>query len=118
MNGKFPSISLKSRLWTLSLILSIFFTPLLPVSGVLAESHLDTPPLIGVVKKIVIDKALLVIKTDEGERRSIVFTEKTTYKGVLAAEEMKPKQKVKVWYVLEGGLVKALKIEVMPELGC
>lgn len=83
-----------------------------------AEVGFDTPPLVGVVKSLSLTDQTMVMKTDQSKRQLIVLTDQTTFKGVMVAEEIKAKQKVKVWYVIEDNLFKALKIEVMPELGC
>ncbi len=83
-----------------------------------AEEEFEYAPLVGEVKSLSLTDHTMVIKTDQSKRQLVVLTDQTTLKGVMLAEEIKAKQKVKVWYVIEDNLFKALKIEVMPELGC
>ena len=83
-----------------------------------AEDQGETNTLSGVVRKISITEGSLTLKPKEGRRQQVVFTTNTLYEGVLNAREIKVKQKVTIWYVQENDLLKALKIKVMPELGC
>lgn len=117
--------NIKSKRYPASFVLSMLLTlvvfsfyTLLSVHIAQADEQFENPPFVGVVTRITLGKATLVVKNSEGKRQSIFFTEQTQFKGVLLAEEIKVKQKVKVWYVLEDDKFKALKIEVMPELGC
>lgn len=116
---------IKSKIWTrpfvatwLIALNTLFFIISPSTLSLAGEEHFENTPLIGVVKKVSLQKGFLVLKSPDGKRQQVVFDEQTALKGVLLVEEIKPKQRIKVWYVLEDDLVKALKIEVMPELGC
>ncbi len=97
---------------------TLFFIIFSSAYSLAEEHHFENTPLIGVVKKVSLHKGILVLKSSEGKRQQVVFDGQTALKGVLLVEEIKAQQRIKVWYVLEDDLVKALKIEVMPELGC
>ncbi len=96
----------------------VFFCFLLPGNFAWAEVQDETLSLSGVVRQISITEGSLTLKPKEGRRQRVVFTTETLYEGVLNASEIKVKQKVTIWYVRENDLLKALKIKVMPELGC
>lgn len=103
--------------WGVTLVaftfLLLFFAP---VAG--AEEEFANPPLVGEVKRLYLAEGILVVKPADGKRHKIVFTKDTDFKGVLVADEIKKKQKVKVWYVKDNDVLRAVTIEVKPELGC
>ncbi len=113
------SSSQTSISFNILIFLCVFcFCFFLPGNFVWAEGQGETLSLSGVVKDISIIEGSLIVKPEEGNRQRIVFTTETLYKGVLNASEIKVKHKVRIWYVQENDLLKALKIKVMPELGC
>lgn len=105
------------QLWIVSLAISLCVFAM-AVNITVAGDQFDTPPLIGVVIKMSPAKGVLVVKPANSEKQQLVFTEHTALKGVQVVQEIKVRKKVKVWYVLEKDLLRAVKIEVMPDLGC
>jgi hypothetical protein len=107
-------------MWSMGLVIVVALTTVffLAIPPSLAEESLTQAPLVGEVRKIYPAEGYLVLKGADGKRQRIDFTEETAFKGVFLAEEIKEKQKIKVWYVLDQDAIRAVKIEVKPELGC
>lgn len=91
---------------------------LITAYSAIAEEQGETFSLSGVVKEISLVDRTLVVEPEEERKQRLFFTDKTLYKGVAGASEIKVKHKVRIWYVRENKLLKAVKIKVMPELGC
>ena len=102
----------------LVLFFAIAFFLLTPVGRASGGEPGETLSFSGVVKTISLTEQTLVVKPEEERKKQIFFTGKTLYTGVAGADEIKVKHKVRIWYVREDKLLKALKIKVMPELGC
>lgn len=88
-----------------------------------AQTNSEAPaekPLVvkGQVKEISQAAKTLVVKPKKGEPVSIIVTERTTFAGFSALEQIAPKQPVQVWYFSNGESNLAVKIEKLPELGC
>ncbi|MEN8256776.1 MAG: hypothetical protein ABFS09_02835 [Thermodesulfobacteriota bacterium] len=116
MDNRNLKIFRKTSISLYLLVFICFF--LLPVQLSWAEDQEDVLSINGVVKEILLIERSLIVKPKEGKRHKIVFTEQTVFKGVAGAGNIEVKQKVRIWYVRENDLLKALKIKVMPELGC
>ncbi|MDR9500665.1 MAG: hypothetical protein RI601_02595 [Desulfurivibrionaceae bacterium] len=105
-------------LWWLLILAAFASLSLLAVNKAGAEDLSESPSLVGTVTRISPEEGLLVIKSDDGKRHKLFWNEQTSLQGVMAVEEIKIGQKVKVWSLLEQDQFKAVKIVVLPVLGC
>lgn len=72
----------------------------------------------GKVREVSPENNELAVKPDKGEWITVVFDDFTKIIGFTALKELEKKQRVKVWYIIEGTKNKAVKVEKLPELGC
>ena len=72
----------------------------------------------GKVRSVAPETGELAVKPDKGERLTVVVDGYTKLQGFSALKELEKKQRVKVWYIVEGEKNKAVKVEKLPELGC
>lgn len=119
MNNSTSTSSLYPILLWWLLILAVFASlSLFAVNKAGAEELSESPSLVGTVTRISPEEGLLVIKSDDGTRHKLFWNEQTSLIGVIRVEEIKIGQKVKVWSVLDKDQFKAVKIKVLPVLGC
>ena len=109
----------KRRAWVIVLYLALLFSFMLfSVQQAGAADQSYSVPLVGEVLKNFPDKGRLLIKSVDGARQEVIISRDTELKGVLLLEEIKERQRVKVWYERIDGALQAVKIEVMAALGC
>ncbi len=89
-----------------------------------AESYFTTPyddsVLIhqGIVRKISLQNSSFLVKFSKKEKLQILFSTQTTLIGIPSMVMLKKGARVKVWYSTDGEENRAMKVELLPELGC
>ncbi len=89
-----------------------------------AESDFATPTddsiliIQGIVRKVSLQNNSFLVKISKGERLQILFSTKTTLTGIPSMAMLKKGTRVKVWYSTSGEENRAMKVELLPELGC
>lgn len=72
----------------------------------------------GVVQEISPAAGMLLVKPNKEKAVQLVIDQETSFAGVSSAAAIEKRQRVKAWYILDGGQNRAVKIEKMPDLGC
>ena len=72
----------------------------------------------GSVRKVVLETDTITVKNTEGERVRVVVAPGTDLVGMSAFAELEKEKRVKVWYSNVGNENRAVKVELLPDLGC
>ncbi len=72
----------------------------------------------GSVRKVVLETDTITVKNTEGKRVRVVVSPETDLTGMYAFTEVKKERRVKVWYHHVGNENRAVKVELLPDLGC
>jgi hypothetical protein len=115
---------MKTRIRALNLVLlmSIFLLvgagPALTVETLEEVSTEDTLYVRGLVSKVYLDKMQISVRPPKNKSIRITIDPDTILEGVSQIDEFQKEQQVKVWYSVEEGNNRAIKIIKMIELGC
>ena len=98
----------------------MFLIPSFVVAGVddSGMSVADTLFIQGSVRKVVPDTDTVTVKNIEGKRVKVVVSPQTEFIGLSSFTELAKERKVKIWYSLVGDTNSAVKVELLPDLGC
>lgn len=72
----------------------------------------------GLVSKVYTDQMQISVKPAKGDRIRITIDPDTQLEGVSQIDEFAKEQQVKVWYSIDNGTNRAIRIKKMMELGC
>lgn len=72
----------------------------------------------GKARTVSLENNTITVKPNKGRKIKIILDSATTFIGVSSLKEIEKANRVKVWYISDGGNKRALKIEKMPDLGC
>jgi hypothetical protein len=72
----------------------------------------------GRVQSIVHENNEIIIKPNKGDKVLVFYNESTAYSGFQQYDDIKEKRTIKVWYLPHDDKNKAVKIELLPEMGC
>lgn len=78
----------------------------------------DTLYVRGLISKVYPYKMQISVQPPKGKRVRITLDPDTILDGVSQVGEFEKEQQVKVWYSIDNGNNRAIKIEKMMELGC
>lgn len=78
----------------------------------------DTVLVTGMVKSIDFESKTVVIKPKKGKKMSFSYADQTEFRGVVSLNEIEKRQQVKIWYFKDGNKNMAVRIQLVPELGC
>jgi len=99
--------------------LLLLFVPFGTAGNSSSAVSLDEPLFIqGVVRRVLPEKNMIIIKITQGEKISVRVDHKTGFVGIVSLDELEKGQRLKVWYKIIGEKKKAVKVEKLPELGC
>ncbi len=93
-------------------------------SFVFAEADFETSSddsvliLQGIVRKVSLKNNSFLVKVSKGERLQILLSPQTKLIGIPLLDMLKKGARVKVWYSTFGEENRAMKVELLPELGC
>ncbi len=84
------------------------------------ETQSDDSVLIleGIVRKVSLKNNSFLVKVSKGERLQILLSPQTKLIGIPLLDMLKKGARVKVWYSTFGEENRAMKVELLPELGC
>lgn len=83
-----------------------------------AVSESDIHFVKGLVREISLEENYIVVKPKERESIRIFLDSKTKFVKLSSLEALSRRQWVKIWYEMEQGKSKAVKLEKIPDLGC
>jgi len=92
-----------------------------PLFGAQYDEEMSTEEYLfvkGIVKSVSVDDQTLTLKQNKGPAISFFLDEDTLLEGFYHLSDLKPRQKIKVWYLPKEPKNKALKILKPLELGC
>ena len=72
----------------------------------------------GVVRRVLPEENMILVKIRKGEKIKIRISQQTDYVDIISLEELKKGQRIKVWYTIRGAENSAVKVERLLELGC
>lgn len=72
----------------------------------------------GIVRQVSAEKNLFSVKVSKGKKLKILFSSQTRTIGLPSPATLKKGERVKVWYQRTGEENRAVKVELLPELGC
>ncbi len=72
----------------------------------------------GSIRKVSVGDHTLSVKISREERIQIQVTPLTDYVGMKSLTDLTRGQRVKVWYTLAGGENRAVKVELLIDVGC
>lgn len=72
----------------------------------------------GMVKNISDDPPAITVKPHKGDAVRIMLDGDTVLSGVSSLDDIERRRRVKIWYRVDGGRKTAVKVDVLPELGC
>ncbi len=111
----------KLKIWLAVLIgLTLFFV----TSFAFAKSEASTLPgedlltLQGIVRRVSAENNTFTVKISKGKRLQIVFSSQTKTIGLPSPAILKKGERVKVWFIRTVEENRAVKVELLPELGC
>ena len=104
---------------TLAGCLLLFFASLVTAENINSAVSVDETLLIqGVVRRVLPEENMILVKVSQGEKIKIRVSQQTGFVDIISLEELEKGQRVKVWYIPLGEENRAVKIERLPELGC
>lgn len=105
------------------MVLGLFFTLFPPNAP--AQSDQDGMTLEqgfltvqGMVKNVSEDPPAITVKPHKGEAVRIMLDADTALSGVSSLDDIERRRRVKIWYRVDGDQMTAVKVDVLPELGC
>ncbi len=87
-------------------------------SGTPAASGDNILFLQGIVRQVSSKNNSFSVKISKGKKLKILFSPQVELKGIASLTELKKGARVKVWYKSTGEENRAVKVELLPELGC
>lgn len=106
-------------LLTFALLLIFFEASFATAEGSAPERVIEgTPVLQGIIRRVSVEEQIITVKVRKGGKISILISPWTKFIGASSLTELKRGRWVKVWYSPVGGKYRALKLELLPELGC
>ena len=72
----------------------------------------------GSVRKVSTEKNTISVKVSKEEKIQILVTPLTDFVGMKSLTELKKGKRVKVWYTLAGEENRAVKVELLIDVGC
>ncbi len=72
----------------------------------------------GSVRKVLTEQNTIYVKINKEEKMQILIDPQTDFVGLSSFAELHKEQRVKVWYSLVGEKNRAVKVELLPDLGC
>ena len=115
---------MKIRSTAIKLVLLVSFCFWFRATPVLAEEFFDevsTEEMLyvrGLVSKVYLDKVQISVRPPKNKLIRITIDPDTILEGVSQIDEFEKEQQVKVWYSVDDGDNRAIKIKKMMELGC
>ena len=110
----------------LKLWLSVLIGVILISGGSISFAQADTSVLSddglltlqGIVRKVSVENNSFLVKISKGKRLQIVFSSQTETIGLPSPAILNKGERVKVWYNHTGKENRAVKVELLPVLGC
>lgn len=86
------------------------------------ESYLqqieETLLVTGWLKDVSTEMGTFAVRPSKGKKIKLIFNDQTIFQDFVSLEDIEEKQRVNVWYFIDGEEKRALKIEKIPDLGC
>ncbi len=107
--------------WLPILAICLFIFTAFPVVAQNTVSEISTNEALyikGSVRKVAAEKNTIFVKVSQGEKFQLLVAPQTDFVGISSLADLQKGQQVKVWYSLVGEEKRAVKLELLPDLGC